>query len=124
VTAGAISRLIHGKPDMDIMLRATLAGGVIMGAAADMIFSPGGALVIGAIGGLISTMGYAFLSKPLQNQVVLHDTCGVHNLFGMPGVAGGIISAVVASFAGQFLKSQKEIYLVFPYISKGNRTFE
>ena len=27
----------------------------------------------------------------------LHDTCGVHNLHGMPGVIGGLVSAIVAS---------------------------
>ena len=29
---------------------------------------------------------------------MLHDTCGVHNLHGIPGVLGGIISAVVVGF--------------------------
>jgi ammonium transporter Rh len=109
---------------MEILLNASLAGGVIIGAACDMIFSPGGAIVIGAIGGLISALGFAFLTKPLQNNVGLHDTCGVHNLHGIPGVLGGVIGAVVSSFAGRYLENKDEIALVFPEIAKGTRTFE
>lgn len=124
ITSGALSRFIHGKLDMEIMLNATLAGGVIIGAAADMIFSPGGALVIGVVGGLISTVGFSFLTKPLQRNVVLHDTCGVHNLHGMPGVAGGIIAAVVSSFAGRYFATNSDIDLVFPDVASGKRTFE
>lgn len=29
----------------------------------------------------------------------VHDTCGVHNLHGMPGVIGGIVGVIVAAAA-------------------------
>ena len=31
----------------------------------------------------------------------LHDTCGVHNLHGMPGVLAGLIGAVMAATASE-----------------------
>ena len=35
----------------------------------------------------------------LQEKLKVHDTCGVHNLHGMPGVFGGILSAIFAALA-------------------------
>ncbi|XP_031505863.1 uncharacterized protein LOC116268287 [Nymphaea colorata] len=67
---------------MEHILNATLAGGVVIGATAGIIYHPGGSLAIG-----FSPIG-------------LYDTCGVHNLHAMPGLIGGLVSAVVAaSFA-------------------------
>ena len=41
---------------------ATLAGGVAVGACADMVLEPWGALLIGCFSGIVSVLGYAFLS--------------------------------------------------------------
>ena len=41
---------------------ATLAGGVAVGAVADMVIEPWGALLIGCCSGAISVLGYTFLS--------------------------------------------------------------
>ena len=41
---------------------ATLAGGVAVGAMADMVIQPWGALVIGSLAAFISVVGYKFLS--------------------------------------------------------------
>ena len=40
ICACSTARLIHGKLDMEIVLNATLAGGVIIGACVDMIVDP------------------------------------------------------------------------------------
>jgi ammonium transporter Rh len=64
---------------------ATLAGGVAIGSAANMMVGPGGALAVGIVAGLLSTLGYVYLTPALEAKIGLRDTCGVHNLHGMPG---------------------------------------
>ena len=41
---------------------ATLAGGVAVGAVADMVIEPWGAVLIGCCSGVISVLGYTYLS--------------------------------------------------------------
>ena len=35
----------------------------------------------------------------LQEKLHVHDTCGVHNLHGMPAVLGAILSCIMAAVA-------------------------
>ena len=58
---------------------ATLAGGVAVGTVADMVIQPYGTLIIGTIAGLISTLGFQFLT-PKLNAGILHDTCKLTSL--------------------------------------------
>ncbi|KAJ7325357.1 hypothetical protein OS493_029906 [Desmophyllum pertusum] len=78
---------------------ATLAGGVAVGTASNMSISPWGALLIGCCAGALSTVGYAFLTPFLTKYTKTHDTCGVNNLHGMPGILGGIAGAIAAAHA-------------------------
>jgi len=91
----------HGKKfDMVDIQNATLAGGVAVGSASDLIIEPWAAILIGCIGGSISVLGYTRLQPWLQEKRIVHDTCGVHNLHGMPGVLGAICGAISAAAAG------------------------
>ena len=93
-----IARITKGKKlEMEIILNASLAGGVVMGANADIIARPFGSMLAGFIAGAISSLGYAYIGPFLSRKINLHDTCGVHSLHGMPGVIGAIVSAIVAS---------------------------
>ena len=100
------------------------AGGVSIGAVANLIVTPAVSILIGIIAGSVSTLGitsvgrmkkptsykkrrrffsfslrlnciagYIYLTPLLQSKIPLFDTCGVHNLHGMPGLLGGIVSA-------------------------------
>jgi len=92
------ARLSHGgKLNMEIILNASLAGGVAVGSAADIIVMPFGAMLAGFVTGIVSSFGFAYLSGYLRKAISLHDTCGVLNLHGLPGLIGGIVSAIVAS---------------------------
>lgn len=45
---------------------------------------------------------HSLLSQPAMNKKLnIHDTCGVHNLHGMPGVMAGIVGAITAAMATQ-----------------------
>ena len=97
ITAIFWSRITHGaKLDMEIILNASLAGGVIMGANAVVIDQPWGAMLAGIIAGTISALGFAVLSPWLRKVIHMHDTCGIHNLHALPGVLGGILSCILA----------------------------
>lgn len=96
LSAYAISSLVEhkGKLDMVHIQNATLAGGVAVGSCADMAIGPFGAMLIGFVAGIISTLGFKFLSPILASNLGIQDTCGVHNLHGMPGILGGVASII------------------------------
>ncbi|XP_020600999.1 ammonium transporter Rh type A-like isoform X2 [Orbicella faveolata] len=87
------------KLSMVHIQNATLAGGVAVGTASNMSISPWGALLIGCSAGALSTVGYAYLTPFLTKYTKTHDTCGVNNLHGMPGILGGIAGAIAAAHA-------------------------
>jgi ammonium transporter Rh len=56
---GAITaRILFGKLEMEIMLNATLAGGVAIGSSCDLITEPWAAMCIGLAGGILSSVGF------------------------------------------------------------------
>lgn len=85
------------KLDMVHIQNATLAGGVAVGTIADKIIGPGGAMIVGTIAGALSTIGFRFIKNILQRARV-HDTCGVNNLHGMPGILAGLFGIILAAF--------------------------
>jgi len=51
--------------------------------------------VIGAVAGAICVVGYTIIQPALQKLLKSVDTCGVHNLHGMPGLFGGVIAIFI-----------------------------
>jgi ammonium transporter Rh len=95
---GVASRaLCGGKFDTVHLQNATLAGGVMMGTCGDKPIGLHSAAACGFCAGVLSCWGYAWLSPRMASNLKIHDTCGVHNLHGMPGVAGAILTAVVVA---------------------------
>lgn len=92
-----ISMLLHkGKMNIEQILNATLAGGVMIGSSADMIVSPFVAMCIGFSAALISTCGFHFLEHLVYKFLKLHDTCGVFYLHFIPGFLGGLTACLIA----------------------------
>ncbi|CUQ67218.1 ammonium transporter family protein [Candidatus Nitrospira inopinata] len=88
------TRFHKGKTSMVDMANATLAGGVSIGSTCNLV-SPGGAFAIGLLAGALSVVGFVFIQPLLESRIKLIDTCGVHNLHGMPGLLGGLCAIVV-----------------------------
>jgi ammonium transporter Rh len=98
VAAFALSVLLNHESKVrpvDIQ-NATLAGGVTIGVVASLNLSPMVAILIGIIAGSVSCFGFNVLQPYLEEHFDLHDSCGIHNLHGMPSVLGGIASVIVA----------------------------
>ncbi|MBV98745.1 Ammonium transporter Rh type C, partial [Eschrichtius robustus] len=92
---------------------ATLAGGVAVGTAAEMMLMPYGSLIVGFICGIISTLGFVYLTPFLESRLRIQDTCGIHNLHGIPGIIGGIVGAVTAASANTELYGQEGLAFAF-----------
>ena len=95
---------------------ATLSGGVIVGATADMILQPAGAVTAGSLAGLVSTLGYKILGGKLFQRLGIHDTCGVNNLHGMPGILAGLLSVVMVVLASEETYGP-ELTQIFPRLA-------
>jgi len=105
LAAFAFSKMLRrGKFEMIHIQNATLAGGVAIGACADLYTHPAGAIGIGFVAGVLSTVAYSYL----QTKMGMTDTCGVLNLYGLPGILGAVASAItVGSYVnrGRFERS-------------------
>ncbi|NXV96680.1 RHAG protein, partial [Calonectris borealis] len=99
VVTFALSSLVdqRGKFNMVLIQNATLAGGVAVGTCADLSIHPFAAMCIGSIAGIISVLGFHFLTPLLASKLNIQDTCGVHNLHGLPGILGGIAGIIVTA---------------------------
>ncbi|EDO30704.1 predicted protein [Nematostella vectensis] len=115
VTVFAFSSLVTkaSKLSMVHIQNATLAGGVAVGTIASMIIHPWGAILLGMVGGIISTIGYKYIQPWLIRTLHIHDTCGVNSLHGMPGILAAIASIVSSGLAG-FGQYKTSLYTVFP----------
>lgn len=98
---GVASRALSGgKFDTVHLQNATLAGGVMMGTCGDLPMGLHSAAACGFCAGVLSCWGYTVLSPKLASGLKIHDTCGVNNLHGMPGIAGAVLAAVVVAVQG------------------------
>jgi ammonium transporter Rh len=83
---------------------------VAIGASARLEMSPpGGAFLLGVLAGLLSVIGYVYVTPMLEKKLVIYDTCGVHNLHGLPSFLGGLASAVFVTIdsSADFLEHAK-----------------
>uniref|UniRef100_A0A8C7YIP9 Rh family, C glycoprotein b n=1 Tax=Oryzias sinensis TaxID=183150 RepID=A0A8C7YIP9_9TELE len=122
LTAVAVSSVFqkHGKLDMVHIQNATLAGGVAVGTAAEFMLMPYGSLIVGFCCGILSTLGYIYITPFLEKHLKIQDTCGIHNLHAMPGVIGGIVGAITAAAASESVYGTEGIKLFkFPPAQQG-----
>lgn len=92
--------LIRKRVAIADIANASLAGGVAIGATCNIV-GPTGAFAIGLLAGTICVVGYTIIQPRLQSAFKTVDTCGVHNLHGMPGLLGGLVGIVVVPSAAK-----------------------
>nr|XP_022914592.1 ammonium transporter Rh type A [Onthophagus taurus] len=115
VTAYALSAAMtpNRKFDMVHIQNSTLAGGVAIGTSANLLIQPYGAIIVGIVAGALSVFGYSVLTPSINRTLRVHDTCGVHNLHGMPGVLAGLVGALMAGIASTD-RYGPQVYELFP----------
>ena len=110
--------LRKGRLSMMDIQNASLAGGVAVGSSSDLVIGPYASLIIGGLAGGVSVLGYVYLTPWLDKKCGIHDTCGVHNLHGLPGVIGGLSGVVTSLLASDSLYGNN-IASVFPARGEG-----
>ncbi|KFM68244.1 Ammonium transporter Rh type B, partial [Stegodyphus mimosarum] len=64
------------------------------------MIQPYGALLIGAIGGVISVLGFKYFT-PFLSKINVYDPCGINSLHGIPGLFSGLCSVAVVLMANE-----------------------
>lgn len=85
--------LFNGKFNMDQILNSSLAGGVVMGASADLLHKSYVAYIVGFGIGIISCVMFEYMPRFIM-MFGTADVAGVLNLHGIPGLVGGLCSAI------------------------------
>jgi len=101
-----------GKFSVDHIINATLAGGVMIAASANLFTIIYPSFIIGALAGIWSTISFNFFA-PCFPKWKLYDIRGVMHLHGTVGIFGGIISSIVIATIKDHYGSSTEKY--FPY---------
>jgi ammonium transporter Rh len=90
---------VEQKFSMVDIQNASIAGGVALGAIADLLAYPVGAIILGTVAGWLSVFGFTQITPKLEKILGLHDTCGINNLHGMPSILGAIAACIIAAWA-------------------------
>lgn len=90
---------VEQKFSMVDIQNASIAGGVALGAIADLLAYPVGAIILGSVAGWLSVFGFTQVTPRVEKFLGLHDTCGVHNLHGMPSILGAMAACIIAAWA-------------------------
>ncbi|CAL2044800.1 unnamed protein product [Caenorhabditis brenneri] len=103
-----------GRFNMIHIQSSVLSGGVAIGSAANAVLHPYHAVIVGVVAAMLSVIGHAWISPRLERTFHIFDTCGVHNLHGMPGILAGLLSIGFAYFY-EAESYGKTLYHIYPY---------
>jgi Amt family ammonium transporter len=100
VAASLLARFLFGKTDLTMTISGALAGLVAI-TAEPLMPSPGLALIIGAVGGIVLVFSVIFLDKMQLDDPV--GAISVHGTVGIWGIFAVMFSNPDATFAGQLI---------------------
>jgi ammonium transporter, Amt family len=87
----------YGKPDLSMTLNGALAGLVAITAGTDIV-SPGGAVIIGAVAGIVLVFGIELIDRVLK----VDDPVGAITVHGICGAFGTLMVGFFATEGGVF----------------------
>ena len=93
----AVSWLKYGKPSLSLTLNGILAGLVGITAGCDMV-SPLGAVIIGAICGVLMIYSVEFIDRVLK----IDDPVGASSVHGVCGFTGTVLTGLFSTSEGLF----------------------
>ena len=82
-----------GKLKMEHLLHASYVGGIVIGGCCTICSSAWSAVVIGFCGGGVTIL-FLWKIKHILHGIKLEDTIGVLEIFGIPGLLGGIFTCI------------------------------
>jgi Amt family ammonium transporter len=97
VTAMAVTWIKYKRPGLSLTLNGALAGLVAITAGCDVV-SPGGAVIIGILAGIVLVFGVAFIDKVLK----IDDPVGAISVHGLNGAMGTIAVGLFSTSNGLF----------------------
>lgn len=97
VTAMFVTWMKYKRPGLSITLNGALAGLVAITAGCNVV-SPGGAVLIGIIAGVILVYGVAFIDRVLK----VDDPVGAVSVHGLSGAAGTLLVGLFSTTDGLF----------------------
>lgn len=105
------SLIFKKKMNFDVILNASIAGGVGIGSSADLVVGPGPSIMIGFVSGSIVACSFEYGNdyKPFV------DVCNVYALHGLCGIIGAL-SGILSLFAidtDKFGGEMKEMFFEF-----------
>lgn len=100
VAASLLARFLFGKTDLTMTISGALAGLVAI-TAEPLMPSPGLALIVGAVGGIVLVFSVLFLDKMQLDDPV--GAISVHGSAGIWGIFAVLFSNPDATFAGQLI---------------------
>jgi Amt family ammonium transporter len=95
VTALFLTWIIYRRPGLSLTLNGALAGLVGITAGCDIV-SPGGAVAIGIIAGIVLVFGVSFIDRVLK----IDDPVGAVSVHGIAGATGTILVGIFATDGG------------------------
>lgn len=97
VTAMIVTWVKYKRPGLSLTLNGALAGLVAITAGCDVV-SPGGAVIIGILAGILLVFGVAFIDKVLK----IDDPVGAVSVHGLNGALGTIMVGFLSTDNGLF----------------------
>eukprot|EP00112_Aurelia_sp_Birch-Aquarium-sp1_P006324 Seg1700.6 transcript_id=Seg1700.6/GoldUCD/mRNA.D3Y31 product="Ammonium transporter Rh type B" protein_id=Seg1700.6/GoldUCD/D3Y31 len=106
----------ESKLNMVHIQNSALAGGIAIGAVAQLIIPPWGTLLIGVVGSLISVIGYRYILGKLERRFKMFDTRGVLAVHGFPGLLGAM-ACIIATGMANYGTYKSSLYRLYPAIA-------